>query len=124
MDTPGLRAYIIRRDLGPDPRHELSQRDMAERMAEAAKALGLDGVRYDSSVVARIESGARRLTLDDVAVIAAVDPKRRGRAWLAWGEGAVIASDPYEGPEEDVTPSTTAPPKRTSKPVRRVAEQD
>lgn len=73
------RVYAVRLALGDGWKNPLP-------MAEFAELLNGAGTRYDSSVISRIENGERKLTLADVERIAAVDPERRGKLWLAWGE--------------------------------------
>lgn len=41
---------------------------------------------YDNTKVSKMEINRRDVTLEDVIVIASVDPLQRGRKWLAWGE--------------------------------------
>lgn len=54
--------------------------------AASARVLG-DGVReYSQSTLSKLESGAQEAAFEDITVFAAVDPKRRGKLWLAWGE--------------------------------------
>lgn len=89
-DTPGKRAYSIRLALGDGWKVPLPMADFAALLSRRS------GVRYDSSMVSRIESGDRKLTLDDVAVIASIDPKGRGRDWLAWGTNELPALDPEQ----------------------------
>lgn len=62
----------------------MPQREFADLLNAKAPELGLKG-GYDSSAIARLEKNERRLHLDDITVIAAVDPKQRGREWLGWG---------------------------------------
>ena len=74
----------------------------AARVAEVREALGLSGeefgkllgknlsalgwqAHYDKAKVSRIESALRDLTVEEAAVIARLDPKRRGMLWLAIG---------------------------------------
>lgn len=87
----GHRVYEVRRALGPDARHEMPQRQFAELLNERAATLfpdPADRPRYDSSVIARIEKGERRATVPDITLVADVDPQRRGKLWLGWGEDA------------------------------------
>lgn len=92
--TVGVRVYEIRRALGPDPRHEMPTRAFAELLNAKGEALGVE-ISLDSSAITRIEKGERRLQLEEVPVVAAVDPLKRGAEWLAWGERqAVEMPDP------------------------------
>lgn len=84
----GQRIYEIRRDLSPDPRHEMPQRTFAALLNRKAAELFADEKvrpRYDSSVVTRLEKGRRRVTVQDVTIVAAVDPEARGELWIGWG---------------------------------------
>lgn len=79
--TPlGYRIYQIRVALAGDgARYPVSQREFAERLS----ALG-EGPRH-ASYISKWETGAMLPTLDDIRLMAALDPRERGRAWLAWG---------------------------------------
>lgn len=112
-ETPGVRVYEVRRALGPDARHEMSQRAFAALLTRTAKRLRLES-RYDSSTVARLESGERRLHLDDVEAIAAVDPLKRGKLWLGWGTLS----------EEASASSNEQAPRLPAAPTRRVGEAE
>lgn len=79
-DTPGKRVYLIRLALGDGLRSPLPMEEFAALITERT------GVAYNSSTISKIENGGRRVTLDDADRIAAVDPRRRGREWLGWGE--------------------------------------
>lgn len=76
--TVGERIYLIREALGTR-RDPMPLEKFAELVAERT------GVTYDKSMLSRMETGDRKVSLDDVAVLAQVDPKKRGREWLAWG---------------------------------------
>jgi len=41
---------------------------------------------YDKAKISRIESGTRDLTCEEAAVIAGLDPERRGLLWLIFGK--------------------------------------
>lgn len=85
-ETVGARIFQVRQALGVDPRKPLSVRAFAAVLTEAAGArLGGDR-RYDGSTISRWERGLVTPSLDDLAVIASIDPIQRGKAWLAWGE--------------------------------------
>lgn len=79
-DTPGKRVYLIRLALGDGLRSPLPMEEFAALITERT------GVAYNSSTISKIENEGRRVTLEDVARIALVDPRHRGREWLAWGE--------------------------------------
>jgi hypothetical protein len=75
----GERVYEVREALG-------TRRKPLSQDAFAALLTAQGGRTYYGSEFSLIERGAKALTLDDVAVIAAVDPQHRGKLWLAWGE--------------------------------------
>lgn len=79
-DTPGKRVYLVRLALGDGLRTPLSMDRFAALLTERT------GRRYDSSMLSRIENGDRKVTLDDCAAIAPLDPHARGPGWIAWGE--------------------------------------
>jgi hypothetical protein len=58
--------------------------DFAGRMRSTASGLGLPDV-YDKVKVSKIETGVRDLSLEDVAVLEAMDPRKRGWHWVAFG---------------------------------------
>lgn len=76
------RVYAIRLALGDGWRTALPMADFAELLN------GVSGGRYDSSIISRMESGERKLSLADITALAAVDPERRGKLWVGWGEEA------------------------------------
>lgn len=81
-ETPGQRLYLIRLGLGDGVKNALRIDPEFVELVER-----LTGFRYDPSAISRAENGSRKLSLDDVARFAAVDPLRRGRDWLGWGSG-------------------------------------
>lgn len=91
-DTPAKRVYAIRLARGdgwkvPEP---------MDAFAEAMTAVGRTRrpeLRYDSSKVSRIESGDRKVSIEDAEVLATVDPLKRGAAWVAFGEAGGQAGD-------------------------------
>jgi transcriptional regulator with XRE-family HTH domain len=85
--TTGDRMRSIRELRGE------KQPEFATELTRAAKRLRLD-VTYEGSKVSRLESGRQIFTLEDVTIVASVDPEKRGREWLAWGEDGPILLDP------------------------------
>jgi transcriptional regulator with XRE-family HTH domain len=81
--TRGYRVYLIREALG-------TRRDPMPMQAFAELIAKVSGVSYDKSTLSRLETGERKLSLEDIDAIAPIDPLKRGRSWLAWG-------DPPEG---------------------------
>lgn len=79
-DGRRLRVYQIRLALGDGVRTPMPMDAFAALLNERGET-----TRFDSSKVSRMETGERKVSIDDVPYIAAVDPKRRGRDWLAWG---------------------------------------
>lgn len=87
-DAPqGPRVYAIRLALGDGVRKALPLRELERLLAER-------GHRIHASELSKIEQGLRALSTDEVAVLAGLDPLRRGRSWLAWGEEDVIDGPP------------------------------
>lgn len=78
--APGVRVYLIRLALGDGVKNPMRIKDFVALVKERT------GVSYDPSAISRTENGERDLALDDVPPIAAVDPLKRGRTWLAWGD--------------------------------------
>lgn len=63
------------------------QPEFAAVLNNAAKRLSID-MTYNNTTVSKMETGARSVTLEDVMIIASVDPLGRPREWLAWGEAS------------------------------------
>jgi transcriptional regulator with XRE-family HTH domain len=72
-ETEGDRLYHIRVALGVSPRRPESQPAFAERIG------------YDASTISRIERGELRMSREFAEKAAAVDPMKRGPAWLLYG---------------------------------------
>lgn len=85
----------IRKDTG------LTQELFVTRLNDAARQLyGDEGKRYRQDTLSKIERAhGQAPTFEDVAVWAAVDPKRRGKLWLAWNETIDnTMAQPRQGP--------------------------
>lgn len=80
-DTFGTR----RRLLAIREERKERQGDFAAKLTEAAERLGLE-LRYTQDMVSKMENGGRTIFIEDVAVVASIDPQRRGKLWLAWNE--------------------------------------
>jgi len=78
--TVGERIYLIREALG-------TRRDPMPLEEFARLIVTRTGASYDKSILSRMETGDRKVTLEDIEALAAVDPLKRGRSWLAFGEG-------------------------------------
>lgn len=65
----------------------LTQIEFLPRLNAAAKSLNMKRT-YAQALLSRFETGTQVPTFADVAAYAVVDPKRRGKTWLAWGERA------------------------------------
>lgn len=91
-DTRAKRVYRIRLDLGDGWKTPMPMDAFAALLNKRGKTK-----LYDSSKVSRMESGERKVTIDDVPHISRVDPKRRGRDWLAWG---MVVDEGQEFPGE------------------------
>lgn len=82
-ETRGARAKLIREKLG------LDQDQMAAVLTAEAERAGIPK-RYDRTAISKLEKGRRDVSLDDAVVYAAVDPERRGMAWLATGPAKAV----------------------------------
>lgn len=76
----GDRVKAVRESL------RLKQPDFAAMLTDEARRQGRSWLRYDVSMVSRLENGSRDLSIDDTAIIAGIDPERRGKLWLGWEE--------------------------------------
>lgn len=117
MLNVGDRVRMIREARGE------KQPEFAAAMNGAAKALGVDE-RYDNTKVSKMEIGGRAVSLDDVRVIASLDPEKRGLLWLAWGDAVAHQSvDVPRGamgktslPQYPMKPVSGATPSRRKRP--------
>ena len=64
----------------------LTETQFAALLNETAARLGMSRPRYDETNVRKMESAPRRVSFDEITLIASADPQHRGRVWLAWGE--------------------------------------
>jgi hypothetical protein len=84
-ETVGDRIREIR------SQHDEKQPAFAARLTAAARKLGVKA-NYDNTMVSKMETGRRDVTLDDVAVLASIDKLQRGKLWLGWGENGAVAT--------------------------------
>ena len=89
-ETVRHRVYAVRLALGDGWKTPMSGEAFAALLSKRLKR------RYDGAMISRMENGERKISLEEVEAMAALDPKGRGRAWLAFGE------------EPDLTDPTTA----------------
>ena len=115
-DSLGDRVFAVRAALGGGVRKPLSQDAFAERLSE------LGGRTYYGPDISLIERNKKPLTLDDVAAMAALDPDRRGKYWLAWGGEADETRVPLPTPsldelqtEVDISTDAYAAPRASGK---------
>ena len=111
-ESVGQRVYLVRLALGDGVRDAMPMRQFADLLHIVS------GETYSASTISDIETGKRRVTLEDVATIAATDPLHRGREWLAWGtvSGALSASLPAL---TGTLTGTVGDPARTPPPAQR-----
>lgn len=86
----GGRVASIREAL--DMTGEAFAKELSARM----KAMGVPK-RYDKGKVSLIESGTRKLTVEEAVIIADLDPRARGAVWLVFGERRRGALRPEPG---------------------------
>lgn len=80
-DPLAARLVAIREATG------LRQTDFVVQLNRVARGLYGRGVRrYRQPTVSNLECGHQAVSLMDVAVYAAMDPKKRGKLWVGWGE--------------------------------------
>lgn len=75
----GDRVREVRVALG------MSGDEFAATLTQLSKSLGAP-VRYDEAKVSKIERGTRRLTAEEAAIVASIDPEERPVAWLVFGD--------------------------------------
>lgn len=73
------------------------------------------GHKISRTALSRMENGKEAVTLADIVAIAAVDPKNRGREWLAFGVYEARKSRRAGIPREfEITPGSTGPQLRVA----------
>lgn len=112
-ETPGQRVYKIRLALGDGVKNPMTLKDFAALITRATKTV------IDPSALSRLENGGRGLSIDDAHAIAAIDPKRRGPVWLAFGDAqtppimeGVIATNHRSHPDPDAATAAVPRPRR------------
>ena len=85
---------------------DISADELAVRMTAAAAQLRL-GENYDKFKISKIETGARDLSHEDIAVLDRVDPRHPGYFWWAFGREEPLPAGAVEGGSE-LTPDTEA----------------
>ena len=98
--TRAGRLFAIRAALGEGPRKPMSLRAFADLLTERAEG----GRKYHASQLSGWETGASEPGLDDVALIASLDPEQRGPGWLAFGTGT--------GPAQEYLPAAVGHPSQ------------
>lgn len=80
--TRGQRFYLVRLACGDGVRRAESMRAFVARVERET------GLVIHPSVLSEIENdkASKTVTLEQIAAVAAVDPKHRGKLWLAWDE--------------------------------------
>jgi hypothetical protein len=81
-ESRGQRFYLVRLACGDGFRAPEPLRQFCERV------LARTGIRLHASELSEIENDkpSKAVTLEHAEAVASVDPKRRGKLWLAWGE--------------------------------------
>lgn len=107
-NTRGHRVYLIREALGTR-REPMPLQRFADVIRETTGAV------YDKATLSRMETGERKVSLEDIETIAQVDPLKRGKVWLAgWDdEGGGQGAKPTNG-----APTAPQAPKRTPPPIQ------
>lgn len=89
----GGRVREIREAMG------LQQDAFGAELTKAGAAFGLEE-SYNKDKVSKIETGARDVTVDEMALLLAMDPKKRTIDWLVFGAASTTTEQ---------TPSAPAP---------------
>lgn len=113
-DTPAKRAYLVRLACGDGFKSPEPMAAFAVRLTRQKRGA------WDSAKVSRVESGERKLTLDDVETYVRVDPLKRSPAWLAFGETAAPAPLPDLEPQ---IAGTLSPEQKEASRRRRAARK-
>jgi hypothetical protein len=89
-ESVGDRIFLVRAALGSSVRTPLA----LDRFAELLNA-ACGERRYDNSKLSLLERGKRKPTLEDVRLIASLDPQKRGRDWLGHGDWLDPGAQPF-----------------------------
>lgn len=85
----GLRVRAIREARGE------TQTDFAIALSREAAAIGLP-VRYDVVDVSKRETARKTLDAEDFALVALLDPEKRGQLWVMFGQTVKVGRDAWE----------------------------
>lgn len=107
-ETPGQRLFLIRLACGDGLRKPESMRDFADRV------LRVTGADYEHSTIGMLERDIQGWRIKDVSAFAAVDPKKRGEAWLAFGNLPSIEGPDLPPPGEPRAPRPDPRPPKTN----------
>lgn len=88
--TRGQRFYMVRLACGDGVRRPEPMRLFVARVEQAT------GIVIHASELSEIENDkpSKAVTADHIGAVAAVDPLKRGRDWLGWGEETKAPSIP------------------------------
>lgn len=75
----GARVRQVREALG------MTGDEFAAELTKWSRLFGV-GTGYEKGKVSKIESGSRKLTIEEAAIISAIDRDERGAAWLIFGD--------------------------------------
>jgi transcriptional regulator with XRE-family HTH domain len=78
LDEQAARLKAVREASG------LTQLQFLAKLNGVAERLG--SRPYVQSLLSRLENGLQVPSFDDVTVYAMLDPERRGKLWVGWGE--------------------------------------
>jgi hypothetical protein len=96
-DSPGKRLYLIRLALGDGMRRPEPMAAFVARVREAT------GESYDTGAVSLLERDLQGWRLKDMNAFAAVDPLKRGGAWLGFGVLPLTAKVAESSPDYQAT---------------------
>jgi hypothetical protein len=71
-----------------------TQPEFAERFNQEASRLGL-AMRYDFQDISKRETARTKMDAEDCLVLALLDPKRRGVAYVTVGKGVTVGRDAW-----------------------------
>lgn len=83
-----------------------------DRLNTLSTALfGAAGPAFQQGRISKLELGSQRASLEDIAIYAAIDPKHRGKLWLAWDETKDVTMR-KDTPEDLARRIGVQPPRR------------
>ena len=90
----GRRVQAIQEACGFGTGKSADNVGFTQRLNEASRQAGF-GEYWTKERLSKIRSGVQDLTIEDVTVLASLDPEQRGEPWVAHGVAVKKGEDPF-----------------------------